>query len=250
MRYARHQAIVGSVRDGAVSVRDLVVRHGVSESTIRRDLIDLAEAGLIRKVHGGAAPLEPFEIDRPYAEVADDAAAEKRAIARRAAAMVRDGDSVLLDIGTTVGALAHELRGRPITVISSSIAALDVFRDDPLVDLVVLGGLLRRRYHSLVGPLTEETLRHVRATTVFLGTSGISSSGDVLDTTSVEVPTKRGLIAAGDRVVLLADQGKFPGRGSIRVCGVEELSALVTTRAADSRTLDLARSRGTEVVLA
>ncbi|MEO7753542.1 MAG: DeoR/GlpR family DNA-binding transcription regulator [Terracoccus sp.] len=250
MRYSRHRAIADSVRDGAVSVRDLVALHGVSESTIRRDLTDLADAGIIRRVHGGAAPVDTAEVDRPYEEAADDAAGAKRAIARRAAAMVRDGESVLLDIGTTVGALAHELRGRRITVITSSIAVLDALRDDPVVELVMLGGLLRRRYHSLVGPLTEESLRQVRASTVFLGTSGISPRGHVLDTTSVEVPTKRGLIAGGDRVVLLADHTKFPGQGSIRVCGLDQLSVLVTTSAADSRTLDLAREGGTEVVVA
>ncbi|MEP7091397.1 MAG: DeoR/GlpR family DNA-binding transcription regulator [Nocardioidaceae bacterium] len=250
MRYSRHRAIVASVRSGAISLRELVVLHGVSESTIRRDLIELANAGLVQRVHGGVAPVRTGEVDRPYEEAADDAAGAKRAIAKRAAAMVHDGESVLLDIGTTVGALARELRGRRVTVITPSIAVLDVLRDDPVVELVMLGGLLRRRYHSLVGPLTEESLRHVRASTVFLGTSGISSNGDVLDTTSVEVPTKRGLIAGGDRVVLLADHTKFPGQGSIRVCGVQQLSVLVTTAAADPQTLDLARESGTEVVVA
>lgn len=258
MRYARHRAIADEVRDGAVSVSALVERFGVSSATIRRDLSELAHAGVVRRVHGGAAPLrdpddaagpEP-EVDRPYDEVADDAAAEKLAIARLAARLVHDGDTVLLDIGTTAGALARELRGREVTVITPSLAVLDELRADPVVEVIVLGGLLRRRYHSLVGELTEETLRRVHASVVFLGTSGIDASGAVLDTTSVEVPTKRGLIQGADRVVLLADHTKFPGQGSIRVCDFGAVAVLVTTALADPETLAVARAHGTEVLIA
>jgi DeoR/GlpR family transcriptional regulator of sugar metabolism len=249
VRYARHRAIADEVRDGAVSVQDLVARLGVSSATIRRDLAELADAGLVRRVHGGAAPLATLEIDRPYEEAADDAAAEKRAIARHAAGLVEDGDTLLLDIGTTTGALARELRGRRVTVITPSLAVLDELRADPVVDVVVLGGFLRRAYLSLVGPLTEEALRRVRAATVFLGTSGVGADGSVLDTTSVEVPTKRRLLEAGGRVVLLADHTKFPGQGSIRVCDFASVSVLITTARADPATLDIARAHGTEVVL-
>ncbi|WP_374971044.1 DeoR/GlpR family DNA-binding transcription regulator [Terrabacter sp. BE26] len=250
MRYARHRAITNALRDGAVSVQDLVARFGVSPATIRRDLAELSDAGLVVRVHGGAAPLTDGEIDRPYEVVADEAAPEKRAIARRAAALVRDGDTVLLDIGTTTGALARELRGRSITVITPSLAVLDVLRADPAVDLVLVGGSVRRAYHSLVGPLTEEALRRVHAATVFLGTSGIDPHGWVLDTTSVEVPTKRLLLDAGGRVVLLADHTKFPGQGSIRVCDLTAVSTLITTADTHHPTLEVARSRGTEVLIA
>jgi DeoR/GlpR family transcriptional regulator of sugar metabolism len=250
VRYLRHRAITDAVRDNAVSVQDLVDRLGVSEATIRRDLAELANLGVIRRVHGGAAPVGEVEIDRPYEEVADDAAGAKRAIARRAAQLIKDGDSVLLDIGTTTGALARELRGRRITVITSSLAVLDELREDPVVEVVLLGGLLRRRYHSLVGTLTEEALRQVRASLVFLGTSGVSAAGEVLDTTSVEVPTKRGLITSGDRVVLLADHTKFPGQGSLRVCSLDVVSTLVTTPLTDERTLEVARGHGVDVIFA
>ncbi|GAA2471189.1 DeoR/GlpR family DNA-binding transcription regulator [Terrabacter carboxydivorans] len=253
MRYARHRAITDELRDGAVSVQDLVVRLGVSAATIRRDLAELSDAGLVRRVHGGAAPLAgvegPGEVDRPYEEVADDAAADKQAIARRAAELVHDGDTVLLDIGTTTGALARELKGRPITVITPSLAVLDALRGDPAVDIVLLGGSLRRAYHSLVGPLTEEALRRVRASTVFLGTSGVDEHGWVLDTTSVEVPTKRLLLEASAHVVLLADRTKLPGQGSIRVCDFGAVSTLITNADPHHPTLEIARSRGTDVLL-
>ena len=250
MRYSRQRAIAEQVRTGAVSVDALATRLGVSPATIRRDLTQLSRSGLVQRVHGGAAPVAAADPDRPFNEVADDDADAKRAIGRLAASLVRDGDVVLLDIGTTTGALARELRTREVTVITPSLAVLDALRDDPVVDLVLLGGSVRRRYHSLVGPLTEDSLRQVHAQTVFLGTSGVSPAGEVLDTTSVEVPTKRGLIASADRVVLLADHTKFPGRGSLRVCQLSAVDVLVTTPGADPATLAVARASGTEVLIA
>lgn len=250
MRYSRQREIAEQVSSQAVSVDALAARLGVSAATIRRDLAQLARSGLVQRVHGGAAPVSALDPDRPFEEVADDSADAKRAIGRRAAGLVEDKDVVLLDIGTTTGALARELRSREVTVITPSLAVLDALRDDPVVDLVLLGGSVRRRYHSLVGSLTEDCLRQVHARTVFLGTSGVGPDGEVLDTTSVEVPTKRGLIASADRVVLLADHTKFPGRGSLRVCHLSAIDVLVTTAGADPATLEVARAAGTEVLLA
>jgi DeoR/GlpR family transcriptional regulator of sugar metabolism len=250
VRYSRQRAIADQVRTEAVSVDDLATQLGVSAATIRRDLAQLSRSGLVQRVHGGAAPMPSVDPDRPFEEVADDAADAKRAIGRLAATLVDDGDVVLLDIGTTTSALARELRSREVTVITPSLAVLDVLRDDAVVDLVLLGGSVRRRYHSLVGPLTEDSLQQVHARTVFLGTSGVSANGVVLDTTSVEVPTKRGLIASADRVVLLADHTKFPGKGSLRVCRLNIVDVLVTTAGADPATLAIARASGTEVLIA
>ena len=224
MRYARQRTITDLVRTDAVSVEDLATRLGVSTATIRRDLATLSRAGLLIRVHGGAAPASGGEVDRPFEVVADEACDAKAEIARTAAALVRDGDVVLLDIGTTTRALARELRGREVTVITPSLAVLDELRDDDSVEVVLLGGTLRRRYHSLVGALTEDALRQVRGRIAFLGTSGVRGA-DVLDTTSVEVGTKRGLLAAAEEVVLLADHTKFPGKGSLRVCGLGDIDS-------------------------
>ena len=230
MRYARQRAIADLVRSQALSVEELATRLGVSGATIRRDLAQLAGAGVVTRVHGGAAPANGSEVDRPFDVVADDASDAKAAIARAAAELVRDGDVVLLDIGTTTRALARCLRGREVTVITPSLAVLDELRDDESTEVVLLGGTLRRRYHSLVGTLTEDSLRQVRGRIAFLGTSGVRGV-DVLDTTSVEVGTKRGLIVAAEEVVLLADHTKFPGTGSLRVCGLADIDVLVTDTA-------------------
>lgn len=240
--------------NGAISVEELATSLGVSAATIRRDLRCLQSDGKLTRVHGGAhvpsCAAEDADVDRPFALVATVDAADKRAVARAAAGMVRDGNMVLLDIGTTTQLLAQELRGRRVTIVTASLAVLDALRDDDEVELVLLGGLVRRAYHSLVGVITEDTLRQLQADIAFMGASGVRPDGSVLDTTLIEVPVKRGLIAASSRTVLLVDRHKFPGTGTLRVCEVGDLDAIVTNAGADTDTLELCTRTGVEVVLA
>ncbi|TXR52271.1 DeoR/GlpR family DNA-binding transcription regulator [Quadrisphaera setariae] len=244
----RQQMILSIVRsDGPVSITTLVDKLGQSAATIRRDLIALDEEGLLKRVYGGAAPL-PDERDEPFAQVADVHVPEKRAIAAACAALVQDGQTVLLDIGTTAHQVASLLHGRSITVVTTNMAVFDELRDDDDVELVVLGGVHRRQYRSLVGFLAEDALRQVRADVLVLGTSGIGPDGSVMDTTIVEVPIKRAMIAASERVVLAADASKFPGSGVARVCGASALDVVVTGEDADPATCAALGAAGVELL--
>ncbi|GAA3703344.1 DeoR/GlpR family DNA-binding transcription regulator [Nonomuraea antimicrobica] len=246
----RHAEIMRRVRSsGATSVRDLASQLGVSPSTIRRDLEVLDRDGTLRRVRGGALAGVDADADRPFAEVAATDEQDKEAVAERAAQLVADGDVVLLDIGTTTMRLARRLRGRRVTVVTSSLAVLDVLRADPEVELLLLGGMLRRPYHSLVGMLTEGALRQVVADRVFLGASGVRPDGQLVDTTLAEVPLKRAMMAAAGQVVLLVDRHKFPGTGALRVCGPEDIDVIVTNDGADQATLRTCASAGAEVLL-
>ena len=255
VRVQRHTEIVARVRaDGTVSVSDLSSALDVSPSTIRRDLHQLDRAGVLTRVHGGAALsaglLEDPDASRPFAAVARSHLVEKSAVARAAASRVRDGEVVALDIGTTTALLARALRGRSITVVTNSLAVLDELRHDESVELILLGGLVRRSYHSLVGVLTEDAVGQIGVDRAFLGTSGIAAGGHVMDSTFVEVAVKRAFAAAAREVVVVADGHKVPGSGTMRVCRVEEVDVLVTTREADAGILGQCRERGVEVVLA
>ncbi|HEX8864130.1 MAG TPA: DeoR/GlpR family DNA-binding transcription regulator [Lentzea sp.] len=251
---SRRELILRTLRaDGPSEVRSLADKLGVSQATIRRDLEQLDADGKLTRVYGGAMALDPGDVnsedvDDPFAEVAAERAEDKDAVARAAAAMVQDGETVLLDIGTTMHRLAHHLHGKRITVITSNLAVFDELRDDADVELVLLGGMVRRRYHSLVGFLTEDNLRQVHAGRLFLGTSGVRGDGAVMDTTLVEVPLKRAMIKAADQVVLVADGGKFPGVGVARVCGPDDLDVVVTTASADPATRLALEEAGVDVV--
>lgn len=245
----RHQLILRALRDdGPSTIVALAERIGVSPATIRRDLVRLDEEGLLTRVYGGAAPMA--DKDDPFTTVATVRVGEKDAVAERAAALVEDGQTVLLDIGTTAHRLARRLRGRNLTVVTSSMAVYEELADDTGIQLVILGGMLRREYRSLVGFLTEDNLRQVHADWLFLGTSGVRLDGRVMDTTVVEVPVKRAMIAASDRVALLADAAKFPGTGVATVCGPESLNTVVTDAVLDPRTEAALRDAGVDIVLA
>ncbi len=254
MLQARREAeIVRVLRArGPASVEDLAQRLRVSASTVRRDLARLDARGTLQRVRGGAAVTgdeDGADVDLPFERVAEHDAADKRAVGIRAAQLVHDGDVLLLDIGTTVVQLARELVGRPVTVITSSLAVLDVLRGDPAVELIMLGGVVRPSYHSLVGLLTETGLAQVRADLAFLGTSGVRTGGEVLDSTRVEVQVKRSMIAAADRAVLLADRHKFPGSGGLKVAHLRELSGLVTNPGLAEEMVATCREAGVEVAL-
>ncbi|RSM83128.1 DeoR/GlpR transcriptional regulator [Kibdelosporangium aridum] len=245
----RHAEILRCLtQDGSASVTALCEQLATSPATIRRDLIWLEREGVLTRVHGGAV-LAPSH-ERPFDRVASEDCGAKDAVAKAAATLVQDRESVLLDIGTTTHRLAAYLRGREITVLTSNLAVYEELADDNAVELILLGGVVRRNYRSMVGFLTEDALRQVRADRVFLGAAGVRDDGSVMDDTVVEVPLKRAMVAAADQVVLLADRGKFPGGGLARICGPEEIDVLVTNADATGPGVDAMREVGVEVLKA
>jgi DeoR/GlpR family transcriptional regulator of sugar metabolism len=146
--------------------------------------------------------------------------------------------------------LARQLHGRRITVVTSNLAVLDELLDDEDVELVILSGVVRRNYRSLVGFLAEDALRQVRATRAFLGASAVRSDGSVMDSTMVEVTMKRGMVAAAEQVVLLADAAKFDGHGLARVCGPEDLDVVVTEADVPAQPLEAFERAGVRLLRA
>lgn len=258
----RQRHIISTVvADGSVTVSSLSRRFAVSESTIRRDLQVLDRNGELVRTHGGAVSagpltgghaasegLPPAEV--PYAMWSGAHLDLKERVAPAAASLVADGEVVLLDIGTTTALVARELRGRDVTVITSNLGVLDELRGDDSVRLVLLGGVVRRNYQTLVGSLTVGALEQVSADVAFLSCTGVRANGRVVDNMAVEVPIKKSLIEAADRVVLLATEAKFPGTGSLRVCSLTDVDVLVTTTGADASTLAICRDAGRKVVVA
>ncbi|GAA3628251.1 DeoR/GlpR family DNA-binding transcription regulator [Microlunatus ginsengisoli] len=255
----RRNRIVKALRvDGSASVRQLAVTLEVSESTIRRDLQLLDRNGELSRTYGGAmlppgATVEEFGRSGHEGRFLLDADADaplKRAVAETAAELVRDGDVVILDIGTTTPPLARRLAGREITVITTNLAVFDELRDDEAVRLILLGGVVRRNYRSLVGSIAERALSEVSADIVFLSCTGVRPNGHVVDNMAVEAPIKRSMISAAERVVLLASERKFPGTGALRLCSLAEVDTVISTPGAPTETLDLCRNAGGEVLIA
>ncbi|MGH2555559.1 MAG: DeoR/GlpR family DNA-binding transcription regulator [Actinomycetota bacterium] len=247
----RHQVLAAIRENNAVQTATLATRFGVSEVTIRRDLDDLANRGLIRRVRGGALRPGALRYEPPFDQSRIERAEQKRRVGRAAAKLVQPGDTVIIDIGTTALELSRNLHGHDgLTVVTNNLAVYEELVGDDSVDILLLGGMVRRNYRSLVGFLTEESLRGIRADLAFIGISGISDDLTLLDTTIEEIPAKRAMIEASRRVVLLADGTKFLGSGLGRVADIETIHVVVTTDDAPEERLDAVRDRGIEVRVA
>ncbi|GGN29775.1 DeoR family transcriptional regulator [Streptomyces fuscichromogenes] len=222
----RHQLILQALRSGGtVTVTELADRLEASAATVRRDLLKLEEDGLLTRVHGGAVVEED---PAPFTEAAEAQPDAKDAIAAQAATMIEDGQSVILDSGSTVYRLARRLHGRRITVITNNLAVYEELVRDESVELMLLGGMVVRESRMLDGFMAEDNLRQVHADWLFMGACGVRAGAQVMDTTVAEVPARRAMIAASDRVALLVDDTKFPGTGMVRICGPEDLDVVVT----------------------
>lgn len=251
LQRVRDGLILDTLAEGVpVTVHELANRIGASTSTIRRDLTRLERQGELIRLYGGAVLSGTDDREAPFALEYDSDVDVKERVAMRAAELVEDGDVIVLDIGTTTARMAGHLRGRPVTVITSSLTVFDMLRDDPTVEIVLLGGLVRRNFQTLVGPLTADALKQVSADRLFLGCTGVRPDGRVVDDMMVEVAVKRGMIEAAQSVVLLASERKFPGKGSIQVCDITDVQIVVTTDGPHLLSLRSYRERGGEVMVA
>src|SRR6201991_4445916 len=242
----RRQEILRAVRNGTAHVSDLAESFGVSEMTVRRDLGALARDGKLERVHGGAVDSAAPGFSQIEVERFDI----KDRLGRAAAAMVQDGMTVMVDIGTSTLQLARHLHGRKITVVTTNLAVVEELIPEQDIELVLPGGIVRRNYRSLVGVLAEDSLRQIKSDILVLGTSGVDVEMGVWDTTMVEVPIKRLMIAGAEEVVLIADAAKFSMTGMVRVCGPESIDQIVTDAPLPAACRSAVDAAGIEVTIA
>ncbi len=208
----RRTRIRDLLRTRPIAVEEMAVLFETSLSTIRRDLALLSDEGEIVRTYGGALAAVPGEPTLHERERL--ATVQKAAIAREAERHVRPGQVLLLDAGTTVGALAGRLAAwTGITVVTSGLTSLNALADSEGVELIVLGGAVRHVSLGLIGPIAERTLRGLTADAVFLGADGVAADRGVCETTAEQAALKRLMIEQSDEVYVLADAAKL-GRPS------------------------------------
>jgi DeoR/GlpR family transcriptional regulator of sugar metabolism len=235
----RQQRITTLVEEqGFVRVSDLSTRFGVSTVTVRTDLQSLESRGRVRRIRGGAMSPGVEHAEQPF-EVAERALAdEKAAIARCAADLVADGDTVLLDVGTTTTAIARALVARAdlheVTVVTNGLTvALVLERAWPRIAVVVTGGTLRRLQHSLVNPFGTVLLDRLNASIAFIGCNGVDVRGGVTNVNLPEAEVKRAMLLAARRPVAVADGSKLGEIEVAKICELAELSLVITDASAD-----------------
>jgi DeoR/GlpR family transcriptional regulator of sugar metabolism len=232
LKGARHDHILELLRrNGRVVASELAAALGVSDDTVRRDLSDLAEAGVLHRVHGGALPTSPALA--PYSARERQAPEAKRAIARVAAALVRDGQLVFMDGGTTARLTAAQLPAElKATVVTHSPTTADVLMDHPNVEIVLLGGRVFKASRVAVGAATVDAVRSIRADMYLLGVNGLHHEAGISTTDLEEALVKRAMIANAAEVVALVSSEKLGTGARYIVAPASQLTHLVTERAA------------------
>jgi DeoR/GlpR family transcriptional regulator of sugar metabolism len=248
-RMAEHVATRGRARIG-----ELAELFGVTEPTVRKDLSALQERGLLKRTHGGALALHPV-IDREFAGRKAINPAGKEAIARACVDLLRDGDSVFLDSGTTVDAVVRALAARNrqgdgprLSVLTNTLEVARTLAEVPGADCVLLGGQLRHVDGSVVGALALENLQRFAFSLAFIGVSGFSEDGLSVGSIS-EAAVKAAAIDRARRVVVPLERSKVGVTDFARIAGLDEVDAVVLD-AATPAVAELCESHGIELVAA
>jgi len=214
---------------GECAVERLARECAVSDMTIRRDLQVLADAGRVLRTHGGAMPAEQVMFHFDFLRRTELHAEGKHQIATAAARLVKDGQTVMLDSGTTTLALAKQLRThRRLTLITTSLPIASVLQSAPGIDVLLLGGFLRRGSPDLGGALTESNLETLHADIAFIGADGIDLKGNIYNH-SLEIGRMLGKMAtAADQVYVVADSSKLGHPAMARFGQLRQWRGLIT----------------------
>ncbi|MEK8030055.1 DeoR/GlpR family DNA-binding transcription regulator [Ideonella sp. DXS29W] len=236
---------------GKVTTEQLAARFNTSLVTIRGDLNALAETGQIVRTHGGALAHRdgeevPIEIKQSLRH------AEKVRIASAAVTMIQDGDTILLDSGSTTGEIAKQIRGlrlHAINVITNALNVAVTLAQAPHVRLVMLGGVLRPNSFSLSGPQAEASLAGLQADRLFLGVDSLDPEIGLMTPHLLEAQLNAQMIRAARQVIAVADSSKLLRRSLSVIAKVEQIHTLITDEGAHPDSVAALRARGVDVVL-
>lgn len=248
----RHTLILATARAaGRVEVQQLAGELDVTPETVRRDLTALERMGLLRRVHGGAVPVERIGYEPALAQREHVLAAEKDRIAEAALDELPDGGSVLIDAGSTTVRLAGMLPAdREMVVVTHALPVATALAALPLVTLHLIGGTVRRRTLAAVGTWAEQALGDIRVDVAFLGTNGLTVEDGLSTPDLAEAAIKRALVAAAARTVVLTDHSKI-GRTELAVVApLSRVDTVVTDSGVAPELADEIEAAGPRVVRA
>lgn len=249
----RRHRIVELLREhGKVTVEALAARFATSAVTIRTDLATLEAGGALERTHGGAL-LRRDEDDQPIAVKQTLHHAEKVRIAKVAASLIEDGETLILDSGTTTAEIARQIRkleGRSINVITNALNIAMLLADIPFVRLIMPGGILRPESNSLSGHMAEAALADLQADRLFLGADGLDPERGVMTPHLPEARLNAKMIEISRQVIAVADSSKLERRNISLIARVEQLHMLITDTGANPEVVAELERRGVEVRLA
>lgn len=235
-------------RKRSATVAEIASVYFLSESTVRRLLAEMEQSGLIHRFHGGAVIAGELQDGRMISMREVQKIQEKTAIAREAASLVKDGMTLLMLGGTTVMAMCPYLRGKSITVITTSIPVVNDLLLEENMKLILLGGLVNPLELEVRGSMTAEGLVRLRADILFIGATNIHPVHGLMTDDPEAVAAYRSCMAASDKKILLADSTKFKTGGVTVVAGLGELDAIITDEGLSAESEAMLAGKGVSII--
>lgn len=237
-------------KEHSVIVSKLASELKVSEMTIRRDLSELEKLGILKKTHGGAIKDVSRSYEPPFSLREHTSLEQKRAIAKAALSFVNEGDTIVLDTGTTTVEFAKELASfQHLTIVTSSLQIANLFLDHPTITLLLSGGMLRRHEGSLVGNITQNTFQSLYFDTFFVVGAGLSEDAGLTDWIIEDATTKQIIMKHAKKVVALMYAEKFGNTAFAQIANLNEIDILITDKAPYSALQHaLSRSKVTTII--
>jgi DeoR family fructose operon transcriptional repressor len=255
-KITRYSALLDALtRTGPASVSELSRQLGVSEVSVRRDLEYLEGLGLLKRTHGAAETItRPGQVSVYHARLLLNPQVKAR-IGRAAAALVRPGDTILLDSGTTILEVARNLpptllETGGLTVITRSLVVAEILRSHRRTRLFLLGGVYLHEFDTFVGQQVEDALRALHVHTLFIGTDGISAARGLTTDNVLEVGLYRSMAHIADRVLVAADASKIGVEKLQATLTFDDIHGFITDAGAPRDFLEMLRARGIEVIVA
>lgn len=250
----RRRLIVSLIeKNGRATVDELAARFGTSAVTIRGDLNALARQSMITRSHGGALPIAPGQTDTPVTIKETRAHAQKLRIGHAAAQIIRDGETIILDSGTTTLEIArqiHQLKFQSLTVITNALNIALELSGLPHVRVMMLGGLLRQTSYSLVGPDAEQALAKLSADRLFLGVDGLDPQIGATTPDPLEAALNALMMRVSRQTIAVLDASKLGQRSLSVISPVKGLHVVITDTGAPAETIEALRAAGVQVTLA
>jgi len=245
----RQREILADLRAlGEVDVDSLAARFTVTTQTVRRDLAELCDRGLARRIHGGARRLDSTS-SIGYEERRIFNIEGKEKIGQTAASLIPNDCSLILNIGTTTEQVARALTNHSgLVVISNNINVIQILRDTELRDLIIVGGGVRQSDGAIVGDDAVEFISKYKVDFAVIGASSIEMDGSILDFDSREVAVSRAILKNARTRILVADQSKFERSAPVRICNLSELDFVILDTEPPADFLSVAETYNTKVL--
>lgn len=236
-------------REGRVEVETLASQFSVTPQTIRRDLNDLCDMEKLHRVHGGAV-FPSNTVNLGYLARREIAAGGKACIADRAASLIPDGASLILNIGTTVEQVAHALRRhRDLMVITNNLNVATILYDAQGIEVVISGGMVRKADGGIVGEAAIDLIRQFKVDYALVGASAIDEDGALLDFDYREVRVSRAILEQARTKILVADATKFDRRAPVKIGHLTDIDIFVTDARPPADIVDLCMESGVELII-